>query len=258
MNAKPVFSWVGGKTRLSKKIIPLIPPHICYAEAFTGGAAIFLKKEPAKVSALNDINGDLINLYRIIQNHLEEFIKQFKWLLTSREMYDKYKKSDNLLLTDIQRAVKFYYLQKMAFGGQVESRSFGISPLAPPRLNILRIEEELSAMHLCLSGVYIENLPWQMFIERYDRDKTFFFCDPPYYKTAGYGVGFGIEEYHDLAKIAQSMKGTMLITVGDGEEMREIFSDKIFKIQTVPITYSCGNNRTQKQKKAKELIITNY
>ncbi|KAB0545407.1 DNA adenine methylase, partial [Pantoea stewartii] len=74
-----IIPWVGGKRKLAKHLLPLFPAHTCYVEPFCGGAALFFMKEQSKAEVLNDINGDIVNLYRVIQNHLEEFIKQFKW-----------------------------------------------------------------------------------------------------------------------------------------------------------------------------------
>lgn len=73
---RPIMSsWVGGKSKLCKTIIPLIPKHTCYVEPFAGAAWVFWKKEKSKVEVLNDINNELINLYRVVQNHFEEFAK---------------------------------------------------------------------------------------------------------------------------------------------------------------------------------------
>ena len=77
--ATPIIPWMGGKRRLADRIFPLMPPHQCYVEPFAGGAALFfLRPTPADVEVLNDVNGDLVNLYRVVQNHLEEFVRQFK------------------------------------------------------------------------------------------------------------------------------------------------------------------------------------
>lgn len=85
--AKAIFPWVGGKRKLARHLLPLFPEHTCYVEPFCGAAALFFMKEPSKAEVLNDINSDIVNLYRVIQHHLEEFIKQFKWALTSREIF---------------------------------------------------------------------------------------------------------------------------------------------------------------------------
>ncbi|BAE74066.1 putative phage DNA adenine methylase [Sodalis glossinidius str. 'morsitans'] len=84
----PIVPWMGGKRRLAKRILSCFPEHKCYVEPFCGGAALFFSKEPSKVAVLNDINGDLINLYRVVKYRLEEFIRQFKWALSSRQLFD--------------------------------------------------------------------------------------------------------------------------------------------------------------------------
>ncbi len=176
---KPIVPWIGGKRRLAKRILPLFPSHECYVEPFAGGAALYFTKVPCDVEVLNDINGELINLYRVVKHHLEEFIRQFKWALVSRQNYGWLKQTPIETLTDIQRAARYYYLQKMAFGGKVANQTFGTATTVPPRLNLLRIEEELSSAHLRLARTYIEHLPWDECIRRYDRPHTLFYLDPP-------------------------------------------------------------------------------
>ncbi|WP_026600484.1 DNA adenine methylase [Methylomonas sp. 11b] len=172
--SKPIIPWVGGKRRLAKTILPLFPDHECYVEPFAGGAALFFMKQPSDVEVLNDINGELVNLYRVVKHHLEEFVRQFKWALVSRQIYAWLRESPPETLTDIQRAARFYYLQKLAFGGKVANQTFGTATTSAPRLNLLRIEEELSAAHLRLSRAYIEHVTWDDCIRRYDRPHTLF------------------------------------------------------------------------------------
>ena len=96
---------MGGKRRLADRLIPLFPPHECYVEVFAGGGALyFLRPQPAPVEVLNDIIGDLVTLYRVVQNHLEEFVRQFKWALSSRQIFEWQKMTRPETLTDIQRA----------------------------------------------------------------------------------------------------------------------------------------------------------
>ena len=179
------FAYIGGKSILSKQIIAKIPQHKVYCEAFSGAAWVFFKKDPSKVEVVNDLDSDIITFYRVVQNHIEEFLKQFKWLLTSREWFEDWKDQiEDRGLTDIQRAARYYYIQRLAFGGKVKHRSYGVQiDRQAPRINILRIEEEMSAVHFRLAHVRIENLPWQNLIKRYSKPETFFYCDPPYYKA---------------------------------------------------------------------------
>jgi len=254
MHFQPIIPWIGGKRRLAKHIIPLIQPHTCYVEPFAGAAAILFSKRPSKVEVINDINLDLITLYRVVQHHLEEFIRQYKWALTSRQQYKWFQETPPDTLTDIQRSVRFFYLQKLSFGGRVSGQTFGTATTSPPRLNLLRLEEELSQAHLRLSRITIEHLPWQQCITKYDRPQTFFFADPPYWQTEGYGVDFGMDQYQSLAEVMKTSQGRILVTVNDHPDMRKVFGG--FKFETVDIDYTVGGGGKGKNKK--ELLIQSW
>ncbi len=255
MKTQPIIPWIGGKRRLARHIIPQFPDHTCYVEPFAGGAAIFFLKGQAEVEVLNDINGELINLYRVVKHHLEEFINQFKWSLVSRQMFNWLKETPEETLTDIQRAARFYYLQKMAFGGKVANQTFGTATTSAPRLNLLRIEEELSAAHLRLSRTYIEHLPWDECIRRYDRPHSLFYLYPPHWGTEGYGVGFGLEQYQVMAELAKSIKGRMFISVNDIPEMRQAFAG--LEMERLEISYTVGGAGRSKTVSG-ELLIRNF
>lgn len=252
--AKPIFPWIGGKRRLAKTILPQFPEHNCYVEPFSGGAALFFMKAPSKVEVLNDLSGDIVNLYRVVQHHLDEFVRQFRWSLVSREAFIHHRETRVDGLTDIQRAVRFFYLQKMCFGGKAVGHTFGVSCTSPPKLNRLRIEDDLTEAHLRLSRVTVENLPWQACFQRYERDGTLFFMDPPYWGTEGYGVDFGLDEYHQMADAARRTKSSVIITVNDVPEMRQAFEG--LYMQTTSITYTVGGGG--KSPPSTELIIRNF
>lgn len=252
--ANPIVPWIGGKRRLAKRLLPMFPEHSCYVEPFAGGAALFFLKQPSDVEVLNDINGELVNLYRVIKHHLGEFVQQFRWALVSRQIYEWLKHQPPEPLTDIQRAARFFYLQKMVFGGKVASQTFGTATTTHPRLNLLRIEEDLSAAHLRLSRTYIEHLPWADCLRRYDRPHTLFYLDPPYFGTEGYGVDFGLEQYALMADFARSAKGKVIISVNDIPEMREAFSG--LEMERVDICYTVGGGG--RGKVSGELIIRNF
>jgi len=245
-----------GKRRLAKVLLPIINsrPHSCYVEEFAGGASMFFLRQPAEVEVLNDVNGEVINLYRVIKNHLEEFAKQFKFAIASRKVFEWTKDIPPHVLTDIQRAARFLYLQKLAFGSKVSSQTFGTSPSSPPRFNILRLEEDLSQAHLRLSRAWIEHLDWDVCLQKWDRDYTLHFMDPPYYETEGYGVPFALEEYHKIAASMRTMKGSAILTINDHPEMVRIF--KGFKADTAKIDYTIGGGG--KGKGRQELIYRNW
>lgn len=252
--AKPIFPWIGGKRRLAKTILPLFPDHTCYVEPFVGGAALYFMKAPSKAEVLNDVNGDIVNLYRVVQHHLEEFVRMFRWALVSRETFLHLRDCETAGLTDIQRAVRFFYLQKLCFGGKATGQTFGISTTSALRLNLLRIEEDLSAAHLRLCRTTIEHLPWLDCARRYARASTLIFMDPPYWGTEGYGVEFGLEQYDLMADFASDTCASVVITVNDIPEMRQAFQH--LKIRSHDICYTVGG--ADNAKRASELIITNF
>lgn len=256
MHSSPIIPWLGGKRRLADRLLPLFPAHECYVEVFAGGAALFfLRPMPAKTEVLNDINGELVNLYRVVQNHLEEFVRQFKWALSSRQLFKWLQDTPTETLTDIQRAARFFYLQQHAFGGRVDGQSFGTATTGPA-INLCRIEENLSAAYLRLAGTYIENLSWLACAERYDRPHTFFYMDPPYWQTEGYGVAFPFEQYQEMAAFMRRCKGKVMVSINDHPDIRRAFEG--FHMEQTAIKYSVGNQRQGGAETSSELIIMNW
>lgn len=252
--AHPIIPWPGGKRRLLQPLLSDIPDHTTYVEAFAGGAALLLAKEPSKAEVLNDLNGELVRLYRCVQHHLDELVRQFRWALTSREMFRWAQLQAPETLTDIQRAARFYYLQKLSFGGKVSGQTFGVGATVPARLNLLRMEEDLSQAHLRLARVTIECLPWEECVARYDRPGTLFFLDPPYWRTAGYGVPFGLDQYQAMATSMAGLSGRAILTINDHPDMRRVFG--AFRSQRVRIDYTAGGGHQPKA--AGELIYRTW
>lgn len=255
MNALPIIPWLGGKRRLADKLLPMFPPHECYVEVFCGGAALyFLRQMPAPVEVINDINGDLVNLYRVVQHHLEEFVRQFKWAISSRQLFKWQQETKPETLTDIQRAARFYYLQHHAFGGKVNGQNYGTATTAP-MINLCRIEESLSAAHMRLTGTNVENLSWQDCMKRYDRSHTFFYLDPPYWQTEGYGIPFEFDQYEQMAETMRSCKGKVMVSINDHPDIRRAFDG--LPMLELGMKYSVGNAQAAPQE-SKELVITNW
>ncbi len=248
------IAYIGGKSKLSDTIIKMIPPHKAYCEVFAGAAWVLFRKEPSHIEVINDLDGELVAFYRVLQNHFEEFIRQFKWLLVSREQFKDWKNQMEAGgLTDIQRGARYYYLQRLCFGGRVKGRTFGTAATRPPRINLLRMEEELSAVHLRLARVTIENLSWMDLVKRYDRDETFFYLDPPYYLAPYYKHNMELPDYEEMASILSGIKGNFLLSINDTPEMREVFQK--FTVEPVTLKYSVAK---EKATTGKELLISNF
>lgn len=252
----PLAGWMGGKSRLSKRIVAMLPKHVCYCEPFAGAAWVLFRKEESQVEVINDINREIITFYRVVQHHLEEFVRYFKWALVSRDEFERLKRVKADTLTDIQRAARFYYLQQMCFGGRMnDNPSFGYAAVSGPKLNLLRIEEQLSAAHLRLARTYIECLPYHEVIKRYDKPTTLFYIDPPYWGCEDYygKDKFNREDFSVLADLLRRIEGKFILSLNDKPEVRELFSGLTF--EEAEVAYTCTNGINLK---SPELLIRNF
>lgn len=251
--AQPIIPWIGGKRRLADLLIPRFPAHKCYVEVFAGGAALYFLRQPADVEVINDVNGDLVNLYRVLKHHLEEFVRQFKWAISSREVFKWLQDTPPETLTDVQRAARFYYLQHQCFGAKVQGQTWGTATTAPA-INLLRIEEQLSAAHLRLASTYIERLDWRECLRRYDRPHSFFYLDPPYWETEGYGVPFPFAEYVAMAEVMRKLQGKAILSINDHPAIRECF--KGLHMESLDISYTLAGGA--KPAERRELVIWSW
>lgn len=252
---KSPLAWLGGKSRLADRIIERMPDHQTYCEVFAGAAWVLFKKPESKVEIINDINSELTNLYRCVKYHLGELVAQFRWMLVSRDEFDRFLKTPADTLTDIQRAARFFYLAKSSFGARIVRPTYGISATGAPRLNLLRIEEDLSEAHLRLARVFIENKPYDQVIQRFDKPGTLFYVDPPYWDCEGdYGEGlFSREDFGRLAGLLDGLKGRFILSLNDTPGVRETFAN--FHIEAVKTRYSISGAKKQE---AAEVLISNF
>jgi DNA adenine methylase len=239
---KSPLNYLGGKSRLVKRIVPMIPTdHVCYCEPFCGGAWVLFGKDYSKQEVINDLDRELVNFWRVIQNHLEEFLRYFKHAVISREIFALENRKDPTTLTDIQRATRYYYLQRLSFGGRTTGRTFGTGTTGPAGLDLTTIQERIYEVNWRIKRVTIENLPALECIRRYDRPDTFFYIDPPYWHTAGYAVPWTDDDFLKLRDLLLTLKGRFILSINDTPEIRRIF--RAFKMKKVATTYSVANTR---------------
>lgn len=254
---KPAAGYIGGKRNLAGRIVPIIDAtlHDGYAEPFVGMGGIFLRRR-RKVSAefINDVSGDVANFFRMVREHHGFFMDTLRWMIASRAEFERQRALPAEQLTDLQRAARFLYLQRLAFGGKVEGRHFGVAPQQGARFNVLRLERDLADLHDRLASVVIEQLDFGAFIRRYDRAGMLFYLDPPYFgceRDYGQDV-FGRPDFGHLADQLAVIKGKFVLSINDAPAVREIFAR--FAMRAVMTTYQVGINGTR----AGELIISNY
>jgi DNA adenine methylase len=252
----PPAAYIGGKRVLSKTIINLInaTPHSGYAEAFVGMGGVFLKRDhKPKTEVINDINGEVANLFRICQRHFPQFMETLKFQITSRREFERLVASVPATLTDLERAARFLYLQRTAFGGKVTGQHFGVDKSGGGRFNITRLAPLLEDLHERMAGVVIECLDWQVFIERWDREGMLFYLDPPYFgNESDYGKGvFTREDFGQMAESLAGIKGRFILSINAAREIKDVFN--AFDQVEVDCTYSVAGGVGEK---VKELIIT--
>ena len=217
----PPAGYIGGKRNLSRRICAIIEatPHTSYAEPFVGMGSIFLRRARRPRA-------------------------EFERLLAQPPER----------LTDLQRAVRFLYVQRLAFGGRVSGRTFGVDASSPARFDVGKLEPMLAEIHERLQPVVIERLPYAEFIRRYDRAGALFYLDPPYWACErDYGPDvFTREDFAALASQLATIKGKFLVSLNDTQGVRETFAP--FNLTPITTTYTVG----AKSRPARELLISNF
>jgi len=247
------ISYIGGKNRLAKKIISMLPEHTTYVEPFAGGAQVLFHKPPSNVEVLNDLDFDIVNFFRVCQWHYEELVRYLRYCLVSRKLHDLHLASNPAALTDIQRAGRFFYLQKNSFGGLVLKQKFHYGVTQNSNYNPRRIPEVIERAHQRLLRVQVESLPYEDVLERYDRSTTVFYLDPPYWGVKLYKFNFSPEDFRALAARLAKLKGKFVLSLNDRPEVRETFSH--FEITPCRITYTAKRDASQR---FGEVLITNF
>lgn len=259
-SVRPVAPYVGGKRNLARRLVTLIDrtPHELYAEPFVGMGGVFLRRaRPARYEVINDAHLDVATLFRVLQRHYVAFLDMLRFQLTTRAEFNRLSATDPATLTDLERAARFLYLQRTAFGGKVNGRNFamGMGHGRHARFDVTQMAPVLEDVHTRLAGVLIERLDFAAFIARYDRADALFYCDPPYWGSEDYYGAelFGRADFTRLRDALAAIAGKVILSINDTPEIREIFA--AFRLEAVQTTYHLQANGAAR---AGELIITNF
>lgn len=255
--ADPPAAWLGGKRNLAKRICAVLAatPHTAYCEPFIGMGGVFLRRRVRpSVEVINDLNGEIVTLFRVLQRFPEALTRELRWRPASRAEFDRLKETRDCDLLDVERAARFLYLQTLAFGGRVAGQNFGTATDHAHNFDIARVMRRIDQLHDRLAGVVIENLDWLACITRYDRPGSLFYLDPPYWGgETDYGAGlFARGDFQRLADKLRSIDGMFLLSINDRPEIREMFAWA--DIEAVETTYSVAGG--DKASTAAELLIS--
>jgi len=247
------LSYIGGKRMLAKEIIALFPKHTTYVEAFAGGAQVFFHKDPSPVEVLNDLDGEIVNFFRICQQHHEELVRYLRFMVVSREWHALLKSADPAGLTDIQRAARHLFLLKNSFASLVLKLDYKCHVVQPPGFNPERIPQLIEETHERLARVQIEHLPYDEVLRHYDRPATLFYLDPPYYGRKLYRHNLEHDDFAKMAEILDGLKGKFVLSLNDLPEVRSLF--KRFKMRGIDLHYTAQRAAGRRYK---EVLITNF
>lgn len=245
--AEPLAPYYGGKARLAKFIVPRIDgtDHKTYVEPFVGMGGIFLRRtKRPRIEVVNDINREIVTAFRVWQHHPDELKRHLHRFLYSREMAEAEHSRNPDLLTDVQRAARFLFLQAIAFSGKpatvIGKRELQFGPLRTSNFRADRMCRRIDMAWSRLAGVTVEQMPWREVLEKYDRPTTMFYLDPPYQgNEASYGKGvFRQEDFTVMADACRRMKGRFLMSINDTIEIRELFDE--FQIDEISCRYSAS------------------
>lgn len=247
------LAYIGGKNAIANQIIAIFPKHTTYLEAFAGGAQVLFRKEPSKVEILNDLDGEMVNFFRVCQLHYEELIRYIRFMLFSRKWFDLLCATDPSTLTDIQRAARQFYLQKNSYAGLVRSPHIRRCIVQPPGFNPERVPELIEETHHRLARVQIESLPYEKAIANYDSPSTLAYLDPPYYGRKLYKFNMEPDDFRAMAELVGTLHGKFVLSLNDVPEVRAIF--KPFKMRGIDLAYTAQKHAGRRYR---EVLITNF
>jgi len=262
-------SYVGGKYHLAKWIISNFPEHDVYVEPFGGSAHVLVQKYPSKLEVYNDINIDIVNLFRVLQNKTKrkELIEllQFtpysrKWFCDLRDgKYEAPTKDE-----EVKKAYRFIALSKQAFNGKVNnttpswSSNLDKAILTSSFINFTNkyIYELIDRF----KQVQIESLDFKKLIKRYDSPETLFYCDPPYWDYEDYyKERFSKQDHVDLAKMLNNIEGKACVSYSPFEKLSELYpTAKWRRVERERAVSLQKKKKGEKREKAIELLIMNY
>lgn len=215
--------YLGGKQVLSKKLLPLFPPHKTYVEPFGGAAALLFGKAPSPIEVYNDLDDNLVNFMRVLRD--QQVFPDFY----NRACLSPYSRGEWLFCRDhlnddpnpVERARRFFVLARFSFGGlvgqsfgvEISGSSRGMIQTASAYQGVLGMLPRLSER---LMSVLIENCDFRDLLRRYDHPDTFYYLDPPYLpatrRSGSYKFEMTTDDHRDLVKVLHTIKSKVMLS----------------------------------------------
>ncbi|WP_330983652.1 MULTISPECIES: DNA adenine methylase [Enterobacterales] len=226
----PAIRYHGGKFRLASWIISHFPPHRCYVEPFGGAASVLLKKEPSEAEVYNDLDGDVVNLFRVLRDpaNSQALIDACALTPYSREEFScAYESTDN----PVEQARRLIVRATMGFGSAGATKGCTGFRLDTRRNSATaqaiwaRQPDNLAVVASRFAGVLVENRDALQCMRDHDTASTLHFVDPPYIhetrvetaKNSAYRFEMTDEDHIYLLDVLQDLTGMVIVCGYDSE-----------------------------------------
>jgi DNA adenine methylase len=234
---KIAFGWYGGKFSHLNWLLPLLPYTHHYCEPFGGSAAVLLNRDPSPVETFNDIDGEVVNFFRVLRDKTDDLIKAIGLTPFSREEFAIAVSEPIDGMSDVERARRFFVRARQVRTGLAQTASIGRwanckktsrAGMAGAVSRWLGSVEGLAEIAERLLRVQIENRPAIEVILLYDSEDTLFYCDPPYphesrTDTKAYGYEMTDADHIELTRVLRSVKGKVAVSGYRCELMDELY-----------------------------------
>lgn len=250
--------WFGGKSKLAKDIIRLMPAHKAYIEPFGGAAHVIAQKPPIQTEVYNDIDGEVVNFLLVTRADADRFVVEVDSLPYSRKLYETWL-SDPLPDDDFARAVRWFYLNRCGIAKGNRERNTGWrhagSPGSSPAPAYYSAVESIRGFAQRMRGVQIECQDFREIIRVYDSPDALFYVDPPYIgREKYYAGGFTEQDHRELADMLGNIKGKAVVSYYDDPLLLELYPDWR-REELVGYCQSVGGSGPRQ---ANELLLMNF
>lgn len=261
-NQIKAFDYLGSKFSILPWLLPKLPNTRHFVDVFGGGGCVLLNRDPSPIETYNDINGKLVNFFRVLQREPYELLHRLRFTLHSKQEYDEawFSEADDA----IEQARKFFIRTQQsifAAGGQEKRKGWGADTkqsrcLISGRTNKwINGVDKLDLVIDRFRRVQIENRDFRFILSKYDTEDTLFYLDSPYdpslRSSSKYEFEFANQDFHDLKYYAERVKGKVAISAYKTDFMLVLFSE--FYLHEGPI-----RKNSMAKREAQEVLFTNY
>jgi len=259
---KTPLTYFGGKQKLAGTIVPLIPKHNLYCEPFVGGGAIFFSKEPSNIEVVNDIDGNLINFYKVLKNDFGKLRKEIQASLYSRKDHQSAKivLGYPALFSEVKRAWATWTLLHQGYASIIDGpwgydRKNNTSVKRFHRKKIFFTKEYAER----LEKVQIECRDAVEVIKSRDSKDSFFYCDPPYYNSCQkYVINYTEDDFEKLLDTLSKIKGKFLLSSYPSELLTKYIKKYKWHSMKVDKALCLASNPNVKKQRKTEVFTANY